>query len=444
MKNQYTVTQINNMIKVALESSLPAYMSVIGEVSNLKRPSSGHIYFSLKDKNSQLPCIMWKSNVSKLGFELENGLSVICSGHIDVYSPYGKYQFISQHISPAGVGSLQIKFEQLCRKLKEEGLFEDSRKKALPKYPFNIAVITSSSGAAVKDISESIHSRFPCAKLYLYPVPVQGKGAEKEIAAGIARVNALRERFSLDLIILGRGGGSLEDLWCFNEEAVARAIAASNLPVISAVGHEIDTTVSDMAADAVASTPTKAGFIAVPDKSELEAKFDELENRLKQDLRKRAALASQQLETIQASAVFKNPRYAINYKSQQLDELTGKLRQALSETLLSRKSELSQLQNQLAGSSLYSLMKTAQSRIEKNQSHLERAFTGRLNSSVNDLDKLESKLTVLNPRSVLQRGFTLTKNAEDNFIVKQPDDLNKGQRLITEFADRKTIESIVD
>ncbi|AQQ08532.1 Exodeoxyribonuclease 7 large subunit [Sedimentisphaera cyanobacteriorum] len=444
MKNQYTVTQINNMVKVALESSLPGHMSVIGEVSNLKRPSSGHIYFSLKDKNSQLPCIMWKSSVSKLGFELENGLSVICSGYIDVYSPYGKYQFISQSISPAGVGSLQLKFEQLCRKLREEGLFEPSRKKALPKYPFNIAVITSSSGAAVKDISESIHSRFPCAKLYLYSVPVQGKGAEKQIAAALGRVNVLKEKYSLDLIILGRGGGSLEDLWCFNEEAVARAVASSELPVISAVGHEVDTTVSDLAADAVASTPTKAGFIAVPDKSELEAKFDELENRLKQDLRKRAALACQQLETVQASAVFKNPRYAINYKSQQLDELSGKLKQALSQMLLTRKGELASLQNQLAGSSLYNLMKDAQSRIEKNQNHLERAFSNRLNSSVNQLDKLESKLSALNPRSVLERGFTLTKTLEDNNIVKQPDDLNKGQRLITEFAGRKTVESVVD
>ena len=261
----YTVTQVNSLVKDVLQANLPSWLTIKGEITDWKQHQSGHCYFCLKDEESVLPCAMWRGSFSKVKFKPGNGLAVLVSGSIDLYVPQGRYKLIVDEMIPAGMGALQLAFEQMVRKLEAEGLFSPAHKKPLPKYPQRIGILTSESGAAVHDIADSIYNRWPCTRLALYPVPVQGPGAAEAIAAAIRDVNRRNDRLKLDVLIVGRGGGSLEDLWAFNEEVLARAIFESRIPIISAVGHEVDVTVADLVADARASTPTKAGVVAVPD-----------------------------------------------------------------------------------------------------------------------------------------------------------------------------------
>jgi exodeoxyribonuclease VII large subunit len=301
MKNRakiYTVSQVNSLIKEILGNNLPGRLTITGEITDFKLHHSGHCYFSLKDENALLSCIMWKSNFSKVRFEPENGMAVLGTGFIDVYEPQGKYQFYVEKMEPAGVGALQLAFEQMVRRLEAQGLFDDKYKKALPPYPERIGILTSESGAAVGDIRNSIHSRWPCVKLFLYPVPVQGEGAAEKIAAGLRDINRRNKKLKLDILIVGRGGGSMEDLWAFNEEVLARAIFDSKIPIISAVGHEVDTTIADLVADARASTPTKAGIVAVPDMQEVLGQLTSMERRLAGEVKAALKLYWQNLETI--------------------------------------------------------------------------------------------------------------------------------------------------
>ncbi|MBE0538006.1 MAG: exodeoxyribonuclease VII large subunit, partial [Phycisphaerae bacterium] len=321
----YTVSEVNTLARVALEERLPGRMVVSGEISDWRRHHSGHCYFALKDAGSQLPCVMWASSARGLKFRPENGMAVLTTGHVEVYVPQGKYQFYADKIEPAGVGALQLAFEQMVRRLQAEGLFDEAHKKPLPPYPMRIGIVTSASGAAVADIADSIYNRWPCARLFLCPVPVQGEGAAEKIAAAIRTLNRRNRRLKLDVLIVGRGGGSLEDLWAFNEEAVARAIYDSQIPVISAVGHEVDVTIADFVADARASTPTKAGMIAVPDRAEVLGRLMEAQRRLAGDVRRRADLYRQHLATVEASAVFRNPRWIVNNASQMVDEQSMRL-----------------------------------------------------------------------------------------------------------------------
>ncbi|MGD8787518.1 MAG: exodeoxyribonuclease VII large subunit, partial [Phycisphaerales bacterium] len=221
-KQIYTVTQINSLIKVALEQTLPPRLIVKGEISGFKIHSSGHCYFSLKDEGGILPCVMWASKVRNVKFSPEDGMAVLATGHIDVYTVGGKYQLYVDKLEPEGTGALQLAFEQMVKKLRAEGLFDDEHKKPIPTYPERIGVLTSETGAAVHDIEDSIHSRWPCVKLFLYPVPVQGEGSAEKIAAALRDVNRRNKKLKLDVLIVGRGGGSLEDLWAFNEEVLAR------------------------------------------------------------------------------------------------------------------------------------------------------------------------------------------------------------------------------
>ncbi|MHC4387716.1 MAG: exodeoxyribonuclease VII large subunit, partial [Planctomycetota bacterium] len=288
MKNRskiYTVGQVNTLIKAVLEDNLPSRLIVRGEISDWKHHTSGHCYFLLKDENAVLPCVMWASRFATVKFSPEDGMAVLATGHIDVYTVGGKYQLYVDKLEPEGVGALQLAFEQMYKRLKAEGLFEDKYKKPLPKYPMRIGMLTSESGAAVHDIRDSIFHRWPCARLLLYPVPVQGEGAAEEIAAAIRDINRRNEGLKLDVLIVGRGGGSLEDLWAFNEEVLARAFFDSKIPIISAVGHEVDTTIADLVADARASTPTKAGVTAVPDVREVLGQLEYFEKRLGSEAR---------------------------------------------------------------------------------------------------------------------------------------------------------------
>jgi exodeoxyribonuclease VII large subunit len=265
VRQALTVSDLTRKIKQILESGFPS-IAVQGEISNLKRHSSGHLYFTMKDENAQLPCVMWRSRASVLSFMPEDGAKVIAGGRLTVYEVRGSYQLDVQSIRPLGVGELQAAFEQLKKKLEAEGLFDAARKRPLPEYPKRIGVVTSPSGAVLQDMKNVFRRRFPGVELIMIPVRVQGAGAAAEIAEAVDDMSGYA---SLDLVIVARGGGSLEDLWPFNEEIVARAIARCRVPVVSAVGHETDYTIADFVADVRAPTPSAAAEMVVPDRREI-------------------------------------------------------------------------------------------------------------------------------------------------------------------------------
>jgi len=440
----YTVTQITAMIKVALEETLPSKIIITGEISDWKEHrTSGHCYFSLKDENAVLACVMWASNFKNVKFKPENGLAVLATGHIDVYMPQGKYQFYVDKLEPAGMGALQLAFEQMKSRLEAEGLFDERHKKPLPAYPMRIGIVTSESGAAIHDIADSIKTRWPCAKLFLYPAAVQGEDAADDIAAAINDINKRNAKLKLDILIVGRGGGSLEDLWAFNEEIVARAIFASKIPVISAVGHEVDVTITDLVADARASTPTKAGVEAVPDIVEVLANIAGLEKRLAQNIKAGLQLAGENLQTILASHIFKKPDSLILNRYQQLDELQSAIKGAIEDFLSKTREKIRQLLEQIAKIEPHRLL--SKRVIELN--NLANRNTVAMNNVINrlqlSLTASAGRLTALDPRSVLKRGYSISINKQTGLLIKKASDIETGDIMITELAEKNLIESKV-
>ncbi|UCE98652.1 MAG: exodeoxyribonuclease VII large subunit [Planctomycetota bacterium] len=416
----YTVSEVNLLIKEILENNLPGRLTVTGEITDFKLHHSGHCYFSLKDENALLPCVMWKSNFQKLKFKPENGMAILSKGFIDVYSPQGKYQFYVEKIEPAGIGALQLAFEQMVKKLQAQGLFDEAHKKPIPKYPERIGILTSESGAAIEDIKDSIWNRWPCARLFLYPVPVQGEGAANIIAAALCDVNKRNNKLKLDIIIVGRGGGSLEDLWAFNEEVLARAIFDSKIPVISAVGHEIDTTIADFVADARASTPTKAGVVAVPDMQELLEQLGYLNEKL-------------------GSKV----KLLINNAKQQADELWTRLTSSIKQMLAETRVELYAIQEKVRKIEPHRLLGKKTVDLNNLQSRTNTSIKAVFNNSRIQLTAIANRLAAMNPKSVLQRGYTITTNKRTRLLVKNLDDVQIEDYIITELAREKTIESKV-
>ena len=506
----YSVSQITSLIKTVLEETLPSKFVVTGEISDWKHHTSGHCYFLLKDENSVLPCVMWAGKFRKVKFQPENGMAVLATGHIDVYLPGGKYQLYVDKLEPEGVGALQLAFEQMVRKLQAEGLFDDVHKKPLPLYPRRIGILTSESGAAIHDITDSIHNRWPCAKLFLYSVPVQGEGAAEEIAAAIRDVNRRNRTLRLDILIVGRGGGSLEDLWAFNEEVLARAIFASQIPIISAVGHEIDTTIADLVADARASTPTKAGVVAVPDMQEVMRHLANAESRLLNQAKATLKLAQESLKIILASLAFQKPLLLVRNAEQQLDELSTELADSIGKLLAEAKEKLhtayeqiskiephrllgrkavdlndwknrastaakaiiNKCSMQLTGvenrlvEKMKGLLVERQRRLSASYERLVRIEPHRqigrrmvelsnlsnranvgvgaiLNKRQMELTSAENRLAGLNPKSVLQRGYSITRSKKTSLVVRSLNDIEIADLMTTELAEEKLIESKV-
>ena len=442
-KKIYTVSQINSLIKITLEERLPSRLIARGEISDWRHHSSGHCYFSLKDIGGILPCVMWASKFRSVKFTPKDGMEVLATGYIDVYQVGGKYQFYVDKIEPAGVGALQLAFEQMVAKLLREGLFDEAKKKPLPPYPMRIAMLTSESGAAVHDILDSIQNRWPCAELFLYPVPVQGEGAAEKIAHALRDINKRNNSLNLDILIIARGGGSLEDLWAFNEEAVARAIFDSEVPVISAVGHEIDTTIADLVADARASTPTKAGVVAVPDIQEVSGQLTSMEQRLVSQTRARVRSARQDLEIVLANAVIRNPLSLVQDASQQLDELNAELAGTLRELLEQGRRKLSACYEQVVRIEPHRLLGRKTVELNEWQNRVNVAINATVNSRRMQLTAQANRLTALNPKSVLQRGYSITTDKKTGLLVRTTEDVRPGDRLITELADENLIESKV-
>jgi len=416
----YTVSQINSLIKAILENNLPPRLTITGEITNWSVAASGHAYFGLKDENALLPSVCWRSSLSRIKVEPENGLAVIAKGHIEVYSPHGKYQFYADSMQPVGVGALQLAFEQMVKRLREQGLFDEVQKKPLPEYPERIGILTSESGAAVHDIKDSIHNRWPPAKLFLYPVPVQGQGAAEEIAAAIRDVNIRNKNLKLDILIVGRGGGSMEDLWAFNEEVLAKAIFDSKIPVISAVGHEVDTTIADLVADARASTPTKAGVVAVPDMQDVLENLDNLEKRLQSHL-----------------------KFLLHSAEQQSDELCIRLQSSVKHLLADTRNTLYAIAEQIRQIEPHRLLARKTLELNKLQNQAKAALKAIINNCKMELTARTNRLAALNPKSILQRGYSITTNKKTGSLIRCLEDVQIDDQLNTELAHENFIESRV-
>jgi exodeoxyribonuclease VII large subunit len=416
----YTVSQVNSVIKEILENNLPSRLAITGEITNWSIARSGHAYFDLKDENALLPCVCWRSKLDRTKFEPENGLAVIAKGYIDVYSPHGKFQFYVESMIPAGVGALQLTFEKMVKKLQKEGLFDEVHKKPLPAYPQRIGILTSESGAAVHDIKDSIQNRWPPAKLFLYPVPVQGEGAAEEIAAAIRDVNRRNKELKLDILIVGRGGGSLEDLWAFNEEVLARAIFDSEIPVISAVGHEVDTTIADFVADARASTPTKAGVVAVPDMQEVLQHVEILKNRLVSQL-----------------------KFLLHSAEQQSDELCIRLESSVKQLLAQTRQSLYAVAEQVRKIEPHRLLARKTVDLNNLSNQANAAVKAIINNCKMQLTAQTNRLAGLNPKTILRRGYSITTNKKTGLLVRRPEDVRIADCIITELANENLIESKV-
>ena len=409
MDNEYlTVSQVNAYInrKLKLDVNLKK-IYIKGEISNYKTYPSGHSYFTLKDKNSQIPAVMFKGRKKSLKFEPENGMKVIVKGKIEVYERDGRYQLYASTITEDGIGELHIAFEQLKKKLDKEGLFDDTHKKEIPKYPKRIGVVTAKTGAAVKDIITTIKRRYPYCEILVFSTLVQGNMASPQIIRQIKHA----QRFDIDTLIIGRGGGSIEDLWPFNEEEVAREIYACKIPVISAVGHEIDYTISDFVADLRAPTPTAAAELAVPDMNEIKYKLDNLTQKIKNNVNDRILQNKRKIDTISQKQIFKNPESIYEIKEMHLDNLIGKLN-------FTSKNIVSENRNKL--------LKIESMPVLRNPEEITKAKRERF---LRNTEKLE----ILNPLLTLKRGYSIVKL--DTKIVSSVKDVKSGDELDIEFDD---------
>ncbi|WP_138430527.1 exodeoxyribonuclease VII large subunit [Fodinibius saliphilus] len=338
-----SVTELTQDIKAVLEGNF-LDVKVEGEVSNASTSRSGHTYFTLKDEDAQLSCVIWRGVSRSIDAEVVDGQHIIAGGDIQVYPPHGKYQLIVRSLEQAGKGALQEAFEKLKKKLKEEGLFEDSHKKPLPKFPFKIGVITSATGAAFHDIRDTLERRWPIADVLLHHASVQGVNAAPEL---VKAINHFSLENNVDLLIVGRGGGSLEDLWPFNEEAVARALFNCKVPTISAVGHEVDFSISDFVADARAATPTQAAIVATPDINEVRMYADDLTNRLHDIMESRVSEKKERVQQLVQSHALRVVKQTVANNHERVNNLTERLRHRKKLHFMQKREKLSELQHRL-------------------------------------------------------------------------------------------------
>lgn len=389
-----SIGELTGQIKQTLEGNF-GRVWVSGEISNFSRPSSGHCYLTLKDDSAQIRAVIWRTAAKAARFELHDGLEVICQGYLDVYAPRGSYQLVIQKIEPKGLGALERALRLLRERLTAEGMFSPARKRPLPRFPRRIAFVTSPTGAAVRDFLEVLRRRWHDVHVLIVPVRVQGDGAAAEIAAGIELVNRLAQQ--VDVLVVGRGGGSLEDLWAFNEEVVVRAIHASRIPVVSAVGHEIDITLSDLVADVRALTPSEAAERVVPAMDELREYLDRQQSRLATALRSRFQLARTRIDSLAGCRVFRRPLERVQLLGQRLDEL---------------------------------------------QSRAGRAMTRRIERATSAVEAKAAQLESLSPLGVLARGYSLTTRTADGKLLRSARSIAPGELVRTRLADGEIISRV--
>ena len=395
----YTVQEVTSRIRRILDEDKELRdIYIKGELSNLSQPTSGHLYFTLKDELSELQCVMFREQNRGLKFVPEDGMSVIVRGHISVYERRGRYQLYVDEIQAAGIGALYLAFEQLKKKLKAEGLFDAVYKKPIPSFPRRIGIITSPTSAAIRDMLKITKKRFPHVHILLAPVAVQGEGASAQIVHAIQLMNRYSaEREKIEVLIVGRGGGSIEELWAFNEESVAREIFSSEIPVISAVGHETDFTIADFVADKRAATPSEAAELVVPDRREIERNLRSLESSMRQNVFNAIEYHRKRLESIEKSILFRKPTERINQYRQTVDEI---------------------------------------------KRNMAAEITHRVTLQRKSLQALRGKLDALSPLAILDRGYSICSKLPDEKIVRSVEDFSVGDALKVLFKDGEAVSEV--
>jgi exodeoxyribonuclease VII large subunit len=439
VRKTFTVAELNARIRGLLGDEFDDVW-VAGEISGCKTATSGHCYFTLKDHEAQLRCVCFRQSLRYLKFKPQDGMAVLARGHIDVYEARGEYQLLVEAIEPQGHGALQFAFEQLKKKLAAEGLFDPARKRPIPRLPQRIGIVTSPAGAVVRDITEILARRFPGLHLRIYPALVQGDGSVEAVCRGI-------EYFSNsgwpDVVIVARGGGSLEDLWTFNEEAVARAIAASPVPVISAVGHETDFTIADFVADLRAATPSAAAELVICPREQIFDQLTVFDHKLLQATRYRLAMAARALHergVERASAVLHRN---VGRLQQRVDELDYRMRGRIQTVAAIRRKRLQELTARLRSLDLRLRVARARRRLETADTAAAQLIRLRLTRAHGRLNPLIAHLTQLSPLKILERGYAIVTN-EDGLIVKQPGDAPAESKVDIRIAQGKIAARVLD
>ncbi len=420
----YSVGDITRHIKLKLERTF-ANLWIAGELSNVKRHTSGHIYFTLKDDKAQLPAVMFRGNARHLRFRPDDGTAVLAWGHITVYEPRGAYQIQVERMEPRGKGALQLAFEQLKEKLAKEGLFAQERKKPLPLLPQRLGIVTSPTGAAIQDLCRVLHRRFPNLDVVVYPAQVQGDLAAAEITKGVQVLNRIG---GFDVIVVARGGGSMEDLWPFNKESVARAIAASAIPVVSAVGHEVDFTIADFVADVRAPTPSAAAEIVVQRKDHVLERVAALHGQLDKNVSFKLRHLGDRVERVADHRAFAAVRHGIEMRGQRLDENALRARSLLERRLTTHTKRLDETTRRLEAQRVDQRLSKARAALAKLRVRLDAAELSRRGAAERQLGYVAAKLDALSPLAVLGRGYSLTWTAQGK-LLRHASDVSAGESV---------------
>lgn len=431
-----SVSQLNNRARLLLEDVF-AQVWVEGEISNLAKPASGHIYFTLKDSQAQVRCALFRQNASRVRQALRDGLAVKVRGKVSLFEGRGDYQLILDSVEPAGDGALRLAFEALKEKLSGEGLFSVENKIALPAHPQRIGIISSPTGAVIRDIISVFRRRAPQVALTLIPTAVQGR----EATAQIVRALQLADAQGFDALILARGGGSLEDLWCFNEEAVARAVAACQTPIVSAVGHETDVSISDFVADVRAPTPSAAAELLAPDSSDLRHRLDNLKRRLL--LRMQGRLAHERLRLDGMARRLRHPGERLRQQAQRLDDLDMRLRRAFNQELYKHRERLARLDTRLAAQHPGRSLALLRQRLDSLAERLPRAALGQLRERRQKLAGLMQNLHIVSPLATLGRGYSILLD-ERGQAIRNAAQTQPGQRLKAKLGEGELVVRVED
>ncbi len=485
-----TVSQLTALVRRAIEQALPTTVEVLGQISNFKRHSSGHLYLTLKDAFSELSCVVWRSDASKLKFTPTDGLEVIATGRVELFERAGRYQLYIRRLEPRGIGALDLAFRQMCEKLARQGLFDERHKRPIPTYPARIVIVTSPTGAAVADMLRTIQRRYPCVHVLVYPVRVQGPGSAREIARAIRRVNANAQHLGgVDVMIVGRGGGSLEDLWAFNEEGVARALYASRIPIISAVGHEVDVTIADLVADVRAATPTAAAELAVPVLNDVLADITAQGSRLTRAVHSLVELVGAHLTNALRRAAYLEPLAMVHRREQLVDELVNRTHRVLVDRIRAHRGTLDALEPVIARIAPHAYLLRRSNRLRDAEFRLHWAGSRRVARASHAADRLEQRLNRVSPahrlgrvgdrvdrlarslpllmrrhlsmlaeqlrsqegrlraeshESVLARGYCVTRSRKGRKVVRSIKQVRDRDRLITQVADGEFESEVVN
>lgn len=428
-QNIFTVSRLNAEVRLLLENEM-GIVWLVGEISNFSAPVSGHWYLTLKDSRAQVKCAMFRGNNRRVTFKPANGNQVLVKARLSLYEPRGDYQLIIESMQPEGDGRLQQEFEELKMKLAAEGLFAQTNKLPLPEHPKRVGIITSKTGAALYDILDVLKRRDPSLPVVIYPTMVQGDDAAIQIAQAIGRANSRNE---CDVLIVGRGGGSLEDLWCFNNEILARTIAASQIPIISAVGHEVDMTIADFVADVRSPTPSAAAELVSRDNSHKDQSLVAKQHKLASAMRYYLAQQKQQSAQLLHRLERQHPSYQLQRQSQQLDELDMRLRRAMQRFIDTRQQAVERKHHRLQLNSPAKHLAQQKSRLERVEHKLLDAMDRKLLTMRHQLAIAAEKLDTVSPLATLKRGYSITQT-EQGKVVRSADDVKTGDLLVTRLA----------